>query len=143
MNCATEATLSDIAYCQGADALIHIGELETYSGYEIAEDLWIRFEDMAVGTSVVIPIRGQDLPELVIDSEDFTPTPGHVYRITVARAPSGGGITPLRVKPFEVTYIGYTIAADAFDALLVRFIKVFTSTPTVVVSTEQWLSLPS
>ena len=48
MNCTDKATLSSIAYCQGADALIHIGELETYSGYEIAEDLWIRFEDMAV-----------------------------------------------------------------------------------------------
>ena len=61
----------------------------------------------------------------------------------MARAPSGGGITPLRVIPFTVTYVGYTIGADAFNALLVRFVKVFTSTPTVVVSTEQWLSLPS
>lgn len=142
MECAEVATLSDIAYCQGEDALIHIGELEEYSGYELAEQTRILWTNLATGHKTVIAIGGEYLPELVIHSEDFTPVDGQVYKVEVTRYSTGGGITPLRVKPFEVVYTGYEISDTAYDALLVRFVKVFTVTSTVSVSTDQYLSLP-
>lgn len=142
MECADVVTLSDLAYCQGEDAVIHIGELEEYSGYDDALQTRILFTDLATGHKTAIAIRGQDLPELVIDSEAFTPVPGHVYQVEATRYANGGGITPLRMLPFEVLYTGYNVTSTAYDGLLVRFVKVFTTTPTVAISTEQWLSLP-
>lgn len=141
MECADVVTLSDLGYCQGEDALIHIGELGEYSGYELAEETRILFTNLATGHKTIIPIRGEDLPELVINSEDFTPIDGHVYRVEVTRYADGGGITPLRVKPFEVIYTGYVVSSTDYDALLVRFVKVFTVTPTVAISTDQYMSV--
>ena len=141
MACDNFAQLSDVAYCQGEDAIIHIGELETYSGYEAAEQLRILWTDMATGHKTVIAIGGEYLPELVIHSEDFTPTPGHVYEVKVVRAADLGGITLLPVYPFTATYTGYVLSTDVFDGFYVRFVKVFTVTPTVAVATEQWLTI--
>lgn len=142
MECTDIATLSDLSYCSGEGAIIHIGELEEYPGYTDASEFRILFTNLATGHKTVIPIKGDELPELVIESEDFSPVPGYVYQIQAVRVASGGGITPLRLLPFEVLYTGYNVSATGYDALIARFVKVFTSTPTVDIATEQYLSLP-
>lgn len=142
MECDDVVTLSDLAYCQGEDALIYIGEMEEYSGYEDATLTRIMFTNLATQHKTVIAVGGEFLPELVIHSEDFTPVPGHTYRVEATRYSTGGGITPIRMKPYEVIYTGYEVSDTAYDAFLVRFVKVFTMTPTVSVSTEQHMSVP-
>lgn len=141
MDCADKGLLSDLSYCQGENAIIHIGELENYSGYEDATQLRVLFTNLATGHKTVIAVGGEFLPEIVIHSEDFTPVPEHGYEVKVVRAQDLGGITPLRIKPYEATYAGYDLSTEAFDALLVRFVKVFTATATIEHSTEQWFTL--
>lgn len=141
MVCANDALLNDLAYCQGEGAIIHIGEMEVYSGYENAEQLRLLFTRLQDDHKTVIPIAGEYLPELVINSEDFTPVAGCVYRVQLVKDNDLGGISPFPLLTFSVTYVGYDTDTTAYDGLLVRFVKVFTMTSTQAVATEQYFTL--
>lgn len=142
MQCDELITLADQVYCQAEGALIHIGELETSMASPYIDGVRIMFTDKSTGHKTIIEVDDTYLPELVIETEDFKPTDGHVYLVQATYSNVGGGIIPLRLKPFEISGSTISTYATAFDGFLVRFVRVFTATSTVVAASEQWLSLP-
>lgn len=143
MECAEHAALQDLSYCQGTGAIIHIGELETAIAPPLDQDIDIKFTDLATGHVLVLPVEAANLPSLVIDSTLFTPVPGHTYMIEAVYSRAGGGITPQRLRPYIMSAGVASLAANAYDFLTARFVKVFNATATVEAATEQWLTIPS
>lgn len=140
MLCLQVGKCADLGYCQEEGAVLHVGEVEQDFG--ALDAMRVTFTDLGTGrtTSIDADVTGSAL-SIVLDG--FFPIPGHVYRVQVTADKYGGGIFPVQVYPYEYDATGsaFDISTNAYDHLLVRFVKV-NDTEGIQSNTEQWLSLP-
>lgn len=135
--CTDLARCSPLNYCQAEGAVLNIGQLvdTPYPG-----TARVKFTDLSTERETVID-NADTLPNIGIDTEDFTPIAGHVYQIEVVLSAETGGIIPIPFTPYTMDGNDLEGGTTSYMYATVRFVKVFTLTDTVDTVTEQWLTL--
>lgn len=144
MGCDNVIHCADLSYCQGEGAILHICELDPATDPPDPALLKVLFTNLATGNKVEFPVFVEGYPSLDISiaSENFTPIAGHMYQVEVVYQETGGGIFPMKIVPFVWVDGAIDVSDLVYDALMVRFVKVFTQTATISMATEQWLMVP-
>lgn len=145
MLCNDLGVCNDLSYCQGKNAVLHIGQSYTDIGITDGAEIRVLFTNRTTGAVTALDIDTEQLPSIDLDTEGFTPIKGHSYLVQLVLESSGGGIMPIQVKPYEWSDGSYDVSSTGYDGLLVRFTRVFTQTDSTTASvdsaTEQWMTL--
>ena len=138
MLCQDLARCVDLSYCQAEGAVLNIGHLEDtpYPG-----TVRVTFTDLSTGRQTIIDNAGT-LPDISIDTEDFTPMAGHVYQIEAVLNAETGGIIPVPFVPYVMNGNDLEAGTVAYLYATARFVKVFNLTG-VDSATEQYLTIRS
>lgn len=137
MLCVDRARCSDLSYCQAEGAVLNIGQLvdTPYPG-----TARVKFTDLSTERETVID-NADALPNISIDTEDFTPIAGHVYQIEVVLSAETGGIIPIPFTPYIMDGNDLEGGITSYMYATARFKKVFRLDDTVDSATEQYLTL--
>lgn len=137
MLCEDLAVCLPLSYCQGADAVLNIGQLvdTPYPG-----TVRVSFTDFSTTRQTVID-NSETLPDIGINTEDFTPLQGHVYQVEVVLSAEGGGILPVPFIPYTLTGNDIAAGTTAYRYATARFVKVFQLDGDVDSAQEQFLTL--
>lgn len=104
---------------------------EPYSG-----DVLIRFTDLATFRKTDFE-NASTAPDLSVDSEDFTPTVGHVYQVEVL-IPGGGN---LEFHVWQWVDGARELTTESYDKATVRFVRAFDTAGDATDYTDQYLTL--
>lgn len=137
MLCRSVGKCADLGYCQEEGATLHIGEVEQDFG--ALDSLRVTFTSTATGRAETLDVD-VDGTELSVVLDGFAPIPGHTYKVEVTYSRYGGGIFPVQVYPYEYGTDAFDISDNAYDHLLVRFVKNHAG-GVIEQATEQWLAL--
>lgn len=137
MLCENLARCADLSYCQADGAVLNIGQLvdTPYPG-----TVHVKFTDIATNRVTTIDNAGT-LPDVSIDTQDFTPLQGHVYQIEVVLSPESGAILPVPFIPYALDGNDLEGGTTSYLKATARFVKVFGTNGYVQSAQEQWLCL--
>lgn len=137
MLCQSVGKCADLGYCSEEGAVLHIGEVaQDFGDLDVMR---VTFTDLATGRKTTID-GDTSGDEISVILDGFAPIPGHVYKVEVTHGTYGGGIFPSQVYPYEYGSGAFDITANAYDHLLVRFVKNYNTTG-IDQASQQWLSL--